>query len=133
MVRASTAVERERDDRRLAAQLLVGPSAGGVGQVVERLLAVQAQDLRAARLAIRSRTKGLTAADVDRELGDRTLLVTWLNRGTLHLVHPHDYWWLQRLTTPQATPNALNKKGFRRSRPIAVLPSSRPRSPPTAR
>lgn len=103
MVRASSAraVERERDNRRLAAQLLVGPPADGVGQVVDRLLAVQAQDLRAARLAVRSRTTGLTAADVDRELNNRTLIVTWLNRGTLHLVRPQDYWWLQRLTTPQ--------------------------------
>jgi hypothetical protein len=94
-------VERERDDRRLAAQLLVGPSAEGVSQVVDRLLAVQAQDLRAARLAVRCRTTGLTAADVDRELNNRTLVVTWLNRGTLHLVRSEDYWWLQRLTTPQ--------------------------------
>jgi hypothetical protein len=129
MVRASTAraVERERDDRRLAAQLLVGPSAGGVGQVVERVLAVQAQDLRAARLAIRARTTGLTAADVDRELGDRTLLVTWLNRGTLHLVRPQDYWWLQRLTTPQlATGNAkrLEQEGVspgQADRAVAVI------------
>jgi Winged helix DNA-binding domain len=97
----SRAAERERDDRRLAAQLLVGPPADGVVQVVDRLLAVQAQDLRAARLAIRCRTSGLTAAGVDRELDNRTLVVTWLNRGTLHLVRPEDYWWLQRLTTPQ--------------------------------
>jgi Winged helix DNA-binding domain len=109
MATASTpgASQRERDARRLAAQLLSGPPAGGVGQVIDRLLAVQAQDLRAARLAIRSRTNGLTAADVDRELNDRTLVVTWLNRGTLHAVRPQDYWWLQRLTTPQlATGNA---------------------------
>lgn len=109
MATASTpgAPQRERDARRLAAQLLSGPPAGGVGQVIDRLLAVQAQDLRAARLAIRSRTNGLTAADVDRELNDRTLVVTWLNRGTLHAVRPQDYWWLQRLTTPQlATGNA---------------------------
>ena len=105
MVRASTAraLERERVDRRLAAQLLLGPDADGVVEVVDRLLAVQAQDLRAARLAIRSRTTGLTAVDVDRELNNRTLLVTWLNRGTLHLVRPEDYWWLQQLTTPQLT------------------------------
>jgi hypothetical protein len=103
MVPASTrrAVERERDNRRLAAQLLIGQPADGAIQVVDRLLAVQAQDLRAARLAIRCRTAGLTAADVDRELGNRTLVVTWLNRGTLHLVRSEDYWWLQRLTTPQ--------------------------------
>jgi hypothetical protein len=109
MVTTSTpgVTRRERDDRRLAAQLLVGPPAGGAGEVVDRLLAVQAQDLRAARLAVRARTIGLTAADVDRELNDRTLLVTWLNRGTLHLVRPQDYWWLQQLTTPQlATGNA---------------------------
>jgi len=109
MVRASAAasVLRERDVRRLAAQQLVGPPALGVVQIVDRLLAVQAQDLRAARLAVRARTTGLTAADVDRELGNRTLLVTWLNRGTLHLVRSQDYWWLQRLTTPQlSTGNA---------------------------
>jgi hypothetical protein len=129
MVRASTAraIGRERDDRRLAAQLLTGPSAEGVGQVVDRLLAVQAQDLRAARLAIRSRTKGLTAGDVDRELDDRTMLVTWLNRGTLHLVQPEDYWWLQRLTTPQlATGNAkrLEQEGVspaQADRGVAVI------------
>jgi hypothetical protein len=85
----------------LAAQLLVGPPADGVVAVVDRLLAVQAQDLRAARLAIRARTAGLTAADVDRALDNRTLVVTWLNRGTLHLVRSQDYWWLQRLTTSQ--------------------------------
>ena len=103
MVRAPTveALAREREDRRLAAQLLLGPPAKGVGEVVERLLAVQAQDLRAARLAVRSRTVGLTAADVDRELNNGTLVVTWLNRGTLHLVRPEDYWLLQPLTTPQ--------------------------------
>lgn len=129
MVRSPTAgaVERERDDRRLAAQLLLGPCAEGVGQVVQRLLAVQAQDLRAARLAVRSRTTGLTAADVDRELNDRRLIVTWLNRGTLHLVQPDDYWWLQRLTTPQlATGNAkrLEQEGVSPSqadRGVAVI------------
>ena len=103
MVRAPTARAegRQRDDRRLAAQLLLGPPAKGVVEVVERLLAVQAQDLRAARLAVRSRTVGLTAADVDRALNNGTLVVTWLNRGTLHLVQPKDYWFLQQLTTPQ--------------------------------
>jgi hypothetical protein len=94
-------MERERDQRRLAAQQLAGPPAVGVVQAVDRLLAVQAQDLRAARLAVRARTTGLTAADVDRELGEGSLVVTWLNRGTLHLVRSQDYWWLQRLTTPQ--------------------------------
>ncbi len=87
-------------ERRLHAQLLSGPGAASAVDVTERLLAVQAQDARGARLAIRARTRGLTVADVDRELGERSLLVTWLNRGTLHLVRREDYPWLQLLTTP---------------------------------
>jgi Winged helix DNA-binding domain len=86
--------------RRAAAQLLSGPSPGGPVEVVRRLLAVQAQDLRAARLAIRARSTGLTAADVDRELEQGSLVVGWLLRGTLHLVCAEDYRWLHALTAP---------------------------------
>lgn len=81
--------------------MLSGPPARDPVAVVERLLAVQGQDPRGARLAIRARSAGLTAADVDRALtDDRSLLVTWLNRGTLHLVRSEDYPWLHALTTP---------------------------------
>jgi hypothetical protein len=86
---------------RLTAQLLSGPPAADPVAVAERLLAVQGQDARGVRLAIRARTSGLTAADVDRALTeDRTLVITWLNRGTLHLVRSEDYPWLHALTTP---------------------------------
>lgn len=53
------------------------------------------------RLAIRSRSTGIAAADVDRSLIDGALVVTWLNRGTLHLVAADDLWWLHPLTAPQ--------------------------------
>jgi hypothetical protein len=87
---------------RLCAQLLSGPAAGDVLDVVRRLLAVQAQDPRGARLAIRARSEGLLASDVDRELTvNRSLVISSLNRGTLHLVRSDDYWWLHQLTTPQ--------------------------------
>jgi hypothetical protein len=86
---------------RFRAQLLSGSPAASVVEVVERLLAVQAQDQRGARLAVRARSTGLTAADVDRALTvDRSVVVTWANRGTLHLVTSADYWWLHALTTP---------------------------------
>src|SRR4051794_3833399 len=92
---------------RLTAQLLAGPPATSVLKVVDRLLAVQAQDPRGARLAVRARSIGLHASDVDKALNDRQLVVSWLNRGTLHLVRTADYWWLHELTTPQlATGNA---------------------------
>jgi uncharacterized protein YcaQ len=86
---------------RLTAQMLAGPPARDPVAVTERLLAVQGQDPRGARLAIRARSTGLSAADVDRALTEnRSLLITWLNRGTLHLVRREDYPWLQALTTP---------------------------------
>jgi Winged helix DNA-binding domain len=86
---------------RLTSQLLAGEPARDAVVVAERLLATQAQDLRGARLAIRARTRGLTGRDLDRALTeDRSLLITWLNRGTLHLVRRDDYPWLQALTTP---------------------------------
>jgi len=86
---------------RLTSQLLSGPPARDPVAVAERLLAIQGQDPRGARLAVRVRTKGLAAADVDRALtDDRSLLITWLNRGTLHLVRSEDYPWLHALTTP---------------------------------
>ena len=84
---------------RFAGQLLTGEPARDPVEVAGRLLAVQGQDARGFRLAVRARTAGLTAADVDRALtSDRSLLVTWLNRGTLHLIRSEDYWWLHRLT-----------------------------------
>lgn len=85
---------------RLAAQGLAGARLADPVAVANRLLAVQAQDPRGARLAVRARTEGLAASDVDRELSERrSLLITWLNRGTLHLVRSEDYPWLQALTT----------------------------------
>ena len=86
---------------RLRAQLLSGPPAADPVAVVEQLLAVQAQDAVAARLGIRVRSTGLTVADVDRALAERQLVVSWLNRGTLHLVRAEDFGWLHALTTPQ--------------------------------
>ena len=66
------------------------------------MLAIQGQDPRGARLAVRARSQGLSAADIDHALTvDRSLVISWLNRGTLHLVRSEDYWPLHRLTTPQ--------------------------------
>jgi winged helix DNA-binding protein len=87
--------------RRAAAQLLHRPAGLGAADVVRSLLAVQAQDLGAARLAIRARSQGLSSADVDAALSDeRTLVVDWLHRGTLQLVAVEDHGWLHALTAP---------------------------------
>ncbi|MCU1426515.1 MAG: hypothetical protein JWL83_515 [Actinomycetia bacterium] len=97
-----TAADRAVVSGRLTSQLLAGVPAPTPEDVVDRLLAVQAQDPRGARLAVRSRSSGVVASDIDDALTtNRSLVVTWLNRGTLHLVTANDYWWLHPLTTPQ--------------------------------
>ncbi len=85
---------------RITAQGLATRPARDPVDVAERLLAIQAQDSRGARLAVRARSEGLAASDVDRALAARRLIVTWVNRGTLHLIRAEDYPLLQALTTP---------------------------------
>jgi len=97
-VRPDEIADGQVQAQRFTAQMLVGEPARGPVQVAERLLAIQGQDPRGARLAIRARTAGLTAADVDRALTEQpSLVISWLNRGTLHLVRTEDYWWLHSL------------------------------------
>jgi hypothetical protein len=97
---------------RCTAQLLSGPPAPTAEDAVRRVLAVQGQDPRGFRLAVRARTSGVTAADVEVGLTEtRTLVVSWLNRGTLHLVTAEDYWWLHELTTPQLATDSLRRLG----------------------
>ena len=63
---------------------------------------MQAQDLRAARLALRARGAASAPGDVDAALGaDGSLVVAWLMRGTLHLVAREDHAWLLALTAGQ--------------------------------
>jgi hypothetical protein len=105
---------------RLTAQGLAGEPLRSPEAVAERLLAVQGQDPRGARLAIRARSEGVSAADVDRALSEeRSLLITWLNRGTLHLVRSEDYPWLHALTTPP-----LMTSSARRLRQEGVSPEA---------
>jgi Winged helix DNA-binding domain len=97
---------------RAAAQLLHRPRPAGVADVVGHLLAVQAQDLRAARLALRARATGLAAADVDAALTvERSVVVGWLARGTLHLVGRDDYPWLLALTAPTRMASSRRRLG----------------------
>jgi hypothetical protein len=98
--------------RRATAQLLHRPQGGSPDGVVRVLLAVQAQDRRAARLALRARTPGLGARDVEAALAaERRLAVTWLLRGTLHLVCAEDLPWLLGLTAPRQETTGRRRLG----------------------
>ena len=69
------------------AQLLHGPDRRSVPDLVSHLTGVQAQVPPAASLALRARRAGLTAAAVDRaRTRDRSIVLCWAMRGTLHLI-----------------------------------------------
>jgi hypothetical protein len=94
---------------RAAAQLLLVPKRRSPAQIVRHLLAVQAQDFASVPLALRARSKGLARADLHAALDSGELIISWLNRGTLHLVHHDDYPWLHALTAP-TTRTANNRR-----------------------
>jgi hypothetical protein len=88
--------------RRAAAQLLHRPAAvRDPSAIAGSMAGAQAQDRHAARLTFRSRSRKLTAADIDRaRTEDRSLLRTWLMRMTVHLVPSDDAGWMLPLFEP---------------------------------
>ena len=100
---------------RLFAQRLSGPPATDVVEATRHLLAIQAQDPRGARLALRVRTAGGHASAVDDALtNERSLIISWVNRGTLHLVAAEDEPLLHRADHATAAslqrPQAADRK-----------------------
>lgn len=86
---------------RLRAQHLTGPPATSVEPLVAALGGIQAQDPVAATLALRARSRGLTAEAVEHARDDdRSVVWTWAMRGTLHLVAASDAGWMLGLLGP---------------------------------
>ena len=97
--------------RRAAAQLLDGTGGRTAGDVVARLLAVQAQDARAWPLALRARGAGdVPAAGGAPAAAAGDLVITWLLRGTLHLVAARDLGPLLGLTHHLAERASLRRR-----------------------
>lgn len=62
---------------------------------------LQAQVLSAAWLGVRARSPGIQMADLDRALNEqRSIVRSWLMRGTLHVVAAEDFRWLLQLLGP---------------------------------
>jgi hypothetical protein len=88
---------------RAAAQRLTRDTARSKrpSTIVRQVFALQAQVLSAAALGMRARSAGLRAADVDRALSlERSIVCSWLMRGTLHVVASDDLRWLVALLGP---------------------------------
>jgi len=84
--------------RRLHAQRLTpGAGAASIVEAARSVLGIQAQDIRAAGLAIRARVP--TAIRDDLPAAD--LVRTWTVRGTAHLLAADDLPWIDTLTGPR--------------------------------
>ena len=98
---------------RLRAQHLTDDTRldGDVASVTRAIVALQAQDFGAARHQVRVRSAGLTARDVDRAFAEsRTVVRTWLMRGTLHLCAADDYRWLLDVFGPAVDKIDANRR-----------------------
>jgi hypothetical protein len=85
---------------RLHNQWLARAAAARPADVVERLVAVQAQDFIGAKWALGLRGGGLDA-DVDAAFNRGEILRTHVMRPTWHFVSPADIGWLLTLTAPR--------------------------------
>jgi hypothetical protein len=101
---------------RHAAQRLHRTKRDATADVVARLVGVPAQDRSAALLALRARTRGLAARDVEAALREeRSIVWTWAMRGTLHVILAEDHGWVVPLVKTAALPGT-----HRRLREVGV-------------
>ena len=71
----------------------------------------QSQDRIGGLLALRARTSGLTAAAVERaQFEQRSIVRSWLMRGTLHTVAAADLRWMLALLGPEMDRKALKRR-----------------------
>jgi hypothetical protein len=125
MVRAAPLTDEQVRRARTAAQLLHRPGRRSVPDLLSHLTGVQAQVLPAASLALRARRAGLTAAAVDRARSrDRSIVLCWAMRGTLHLISADDHAWLVPLVIERRIANAhrrLRQEGVTRAQPAKAV------------
>ena len=88
---------------RAAAQLLHRPrTPSHPADIAREIAGAQAQDPRAGRLTFRARSSKPSAADVDRcRTEERSLLLIWAMRNTLHLLNAEDAVWMLPLFKPK--------------------------------
>lgn len=76
----------------------IGSSGRNALDTTVHLLAVQGQLLRGAELALRARGALSSPAELHALINSGELVLSWLNRSTLHLVTRADYWPLLNAT-----------------------------------
>jgi hypothetical protein len=81
--------------------------------MVKWMTAVQAQDFLSSLWAIGIRVKNACETDIEDAIADKSIIRTWLLRGTLHFVSSQDIRWIFDLVSPRiiaSNSNYLAKK-----------------------
>jgi hypothetical protein len=95
---------------RLQNQMISGSKLQDPAAVSARMLAVQGQDFASAKWSLGLRSPGSTEAGVEEVIAAGKILRTWALRGTLHLVHAADIYWLLALMAPRVI--AMNARRY---------------------
>src|SRR5258706_10124671 len=94
---------------RLQAQRISVTTFTRPGEVVAWLGAIQAQDYLGALWAVGLRLTQAREQDIERALAERSIVRTWLMRGTLHFVAGADARWMIELLGPKAVERAQGR------------------------
>ncbi|HKX48095.1 MAG TPA: winged helix DNA-binding domain-containing protein [Gaiellaceae bacterium] len=84
--------QRELNRALLARQLLLERTPASVSKAVERLGGLQAQHSSSPYLSLHARLEGFERAQLTSALEKRRVVKALLQRGTLHIVTPRDFW-----------------------------------------
>ena len=97
--------------QRLSSQRLIDTNLKLPGDVVTWLGAVQAQDYTGAKWSLGLRIPNCSDTSVEQAIIDRTILRSWVLRGTLHFITAADIHWLLALVAPRIITG--NKRRYR--------------------
>lgn len=95
--------------------------------LIQHMVAIQAQDYLAALWAIGLRLSGqVSEDDIELSISKRELIRTWPMRGTLHIISAEDAKWMLKLLTPRVIKSSagrhkeleLNENQFSKSRKL---------------
>ncbi len=100
---------------RLHNQQLISTKFKKPHELISWLGAIQGQDYAGAKWALGLRLPGITDTYVEKEFAAKTLLRTWIMRGTLHIVSADDIHWMLKLLAPR-----IIKKNTRRYRELKL-------------
>jgi hypothetical protein len=87
------------------------------------MTAVQAQDFLSSLWAIGIRVKNSCETDIEDAIADKSIVRTWLFRGTLHFVSSHDIRWILDLISPRVI--AGNTKFLEKNLQLTIMYSKR--------